>query len=377
MRYLQDEPAYIRNREVRKRKLLAGLDVSRATGMEIGALCRPFVTREEGSVVYVDHTDTASLREKYKADPQVDPARIVDVDTIWGSQSLHTAVEGRQFDYIVASHVIEHVPDLITWLRELGSVLKPSGELRLIVPDRRFTFDYFRRTTQLGDVLLSHMVRARVPQPHSLLDFCLNVVPPEQVDPWHERPLRQACTPVHTWDAAVHLANDAVKNGAYHDVHCWVFTPRSFAVLMGEIAATGLIDFACERFFDTAHHQNEFFVATRRSTDRGHIVSSWATMAQLAVDVDPGERFWRLKRTWRGLMRRREAMPARAPGKPSPHDPVEPLMFPGDFDSEAYLLANEDVRAAGSDPFAHFQHCGWIEGRPIRPARGDLPTRTR
>lgn len=373
MGYFQDDPAYIRNRETRKQKLLAGIDVSRASGMEIGALCRPFVTREEGSIVYVDHTDTPSLREKYRTDPQVDLARIVEVDAVWGNQSLHTALRGRQFDYIVASHVIEHVPDLITWLRELGPVLKPTGELRLIIPDRRFTFDYFRRTTQLGDTLQSYLVRARVPQPHSLIDFCLNVAPPEQIDAWNRRPARQPWHAAQAFQGTLALASDVVSNGSYHDVHCWVFTPRSFAILMGEMAEAGLIDFACEKFFDTADQQNEFFVAARRSTSREHIRNSWATMAQLAIDTNPDDRFWRIKRRWHQLMRRHIALVARTAGEPSTHDPVEPLIFPADFDSDAYLQANDDVRVAGADPFVHFRHYGWLEGRPIFPRQVAQP----
>ncbi len=52
-------------------------------------------------------------------------------------------------DLLVASHVIEHVPDLITWLREIASVLKPTGQARLAIPDRRYTFDLLRVETQL------------------------------------------------------------------------------------------------------------------------------------------------------------------------------------------------------------------------------------
>jgi predicted SAM-dependent methyltransferase len=79
-------------------------------------------------------------------------------------------------DYAVASHVVEHVPDLIDWLTEIASVLRSTGELRLIVPDKRFLFDIFRRETSLADVLLSYINNARDAQPHSMLDITLGVV---------------------------------------------------------------------------------------------------------------------------------------------------------------------------------------------------------
>src|SRR5690242_513443 len=96
----------------RRQKLLEGLAVATSLGAEIGALCRPFVTREDGRVLYVDHASTEDLKFKYRIDPDVPQEAIVEVDAVWGGQSLLEAL-GTKVDYIVASHVVEHVPDLI------------------------------------------------------------------------------------------------------------------------------------------------------------------------------------------------------------------------------------------------------------------------
>jgi SAM-dependent methyltransferase len=365
MAYFEDDPAYIEQWHLRRNKLLSGISIEQSHGVEIGPLCRPFVRRSDGPIVYVDFTDAATLKQKYKDDPFVDTARIVDIDAIWGSSTLQSALGDRQFDYLVASHVIEHVPDFIGWLREVGSVLKPTGEVRLIVPDKRFTFDFFRRKTELSDILHSYIRGARIPQPHSLLDFCLRVVP-TKIDPWTQRP-NPAPSDMQIIHGAMHTARETIENGTYHDVHCWVFTPRSFAGLMSEVTRADLVDFACEGFVDTGKFQNEFFVSMRRSRDREYIAKSWDNMARLAADFDPNERFWRLRREVQRLTRRREPVGTRMPATPSPLDPVVPLIFPEDFDPEAYLQANEDVRLSGSDPVVHFRHCGWLEGRPRRP----------
>jgi hypothetical protein len=64
---------------------LAGLDTKNLAGLEIGALCRPFIGREEGQpVIYVDHADTPTLRKKYANDSSVTVDRIVDVDAVLG-----------------------------------------------------------------------------------------------------------------------------------------------------------------------------------------------------------------------------------------------------------------------------------------------------
>jgi hypothetical protein len=125
------------------------------------------VLKHEGEIIYVDHLDTNSLKAKYADDPNVDVSKIVSVDAVWGSRTLLQAV-GRSVDYVIASHVAEHVPDLIGWLGEIREVLRPGGTLRLIVPDKRFTFDIDRRETELADVLAAYVVKARSPMPRAI-----------------------------------------------------------------------------------------------------------------------------------------------------------------------------------------------------------------
>ncbi len=71
----------------RRDKLLAGLNLGSGVGVEIGALDRPFLRRSEGQVIYVDFTDSDSLRSRYKTDVNVVVDRIVTVDAIWGTKT--------------------------------------------------------------------------------------------------------------------------------------------------------------------------------------------------------------------------------------------------------------------------------------------------
>ncbi|SIT36287.1 conserved hypothetical protein [Paraburkholderia ribeironis] len=358
-------------KEKRRNHLLNGLDIQSSVGVEIGPLCCPLVRRSDaGTIIYVDHTDTERLRQKYQNDAHVIADEIVDVDAIWGKNTLHEAIGGRYVDYVIASHVVEHVPDLVTWLRELAAVLKPTGEVRLVVPDRRFTFDYFRRESRLPEVLTSYIERARIPHPYSVLDFCLNAVEVNTVEAWQKRIDPQSGGQSHAAEGAIHVARDAFENGVYYDVHCWVFTPRSFAKLMGDLCQLGLLDFACEHFSDTVKNELEFSVILRRSLDRKHIADSWLRMEHAASNATPGVPFWRLRRKLEALRARRlDAWPTqRISGQSSDLDPVEPTIFPPGFVPADYLAANPDVFHAGADPVTHYKHFGWREGRPIRPS---------
>ncbi|NML30845.1 methyltransferase domain-containing protein [Paraburkholderia antibiotica] len=358
-------------RDQRRNRLLRGLNIRDSVGIEIGPLCWPLVRRSDGGeIIYVDHTDTPHLREKYRNDPNLNVNEIVNVDAVWGRNTLHQAVKGRYVDYVVASHVVEHVPDLVTWLKELASVLKPTGEVRLVVPDRRYTFDYFRRESRLPEVLASYIARARIPQPYSILDCCLAAVEVSAVDAWQNRVNPSWAKRHHTWEAALGLAEDAFRNGTYHDIHCWVFTPRSFARLIADLCRMGLLDFACEDFSDTLVNDLEFSVVMRRSSDPEHIANSWSRMAQSARDATPGVPFWRARRKLEELRAGHGDSPIvpRVGGQHSELDPSEPVAMPPDFDPSAYLEANPDVAAAGVDPVVHYRQFGWREGRSIRPS---------
>jgi SAM-dependent methyltransferase len=259
----------------RRHKLLDGIDIGNARGLEIGALCNPIVTRSEGEVYYVDYADTEFLRKRYATDPGVEVDRIVDVDFVWGARGLKEITGGRRFDYIVASHVIEHVPDLITWLTELHSVLAPGGSIRLAVPDRRYTFDYLRGETRICDVLAAFAQGARRPLPNALIDHVMHVCSIDPVLAWEGRIDVAAIRHPHTVQDALDVARDSLDNHTYHDVHCWVFTPASFTDLMAQLASLGLANLACSSISPTARNQIEFFVALQACADADAARESW------------------------------------------------------------------------------------------------------
>ncbi|MDZ5434235.1 methyltransferase domain-containing protein [Pseudomonas fluorescens] len=266
-------------KDVRKDKLLGGLALNQLTGIEIGALCRPFVSREDGHIIYVDHTDTETLKKKYSSDPDVDIATLVAVDGVWGGNTLLQAA-GRKVDYVIASHVVEHVPNLIGWLNEIESVLEDDGEIRLVVPDKRYTFDYRRRETGLADVAYANLVSARSPLPYLICDYVLNVVKLDKVVAWSRDVSSELLEHHHTLQDAINVTLDAINAGTYHDIHCWVFTPFSFIELFSELVRHDLINLECTRFFDTEKNTLEFFVGLKKSRNKKAALKSWLDAAE-------------------------------------------------------------------------------------------------
>lgn len=276
----------MKNRPARVARILSGLDLKQLAGIEVGALDRPLVRRGDGPVIYVDHVDTPALREKYAKDPNITAEKIVDVGAVWGERSISEAV-GRQVDYVVASHVIEHVPDLIGWLQEIHDVLRSDGQLRLAVPDRRYTFDFRRRESRLADVLNAWLLRARKPLPHAILDFALNAATIDPLQAWQCKAAE--AKPWHGFDAALAMAREALEQGTYHDVHCWVFTPVSFAELMRRLVEAGLVGFSCLRLMRTEPGDLEFIAHLKRCDDPAVAAASWRSVLDAERDHTAGD----------------------------------------------------------------------------------------
>ena len=98
-------------------ELTSDVDWARQIGLEIGALNNPVVPPNSGNVKFVDYTTSAALREYHRDHPDR-VANIVQVDVVWpGSGSLVDLLnEDMRFDYAIASHVIEHVPNVLGWV---------------------------------------------------------------------------------------------------------------------------------------------------------------------------------------------------------------------------------------------------------------------
>ena len=250
----------------RRRTALEGLALAGARTLEIGALDRPLVTPGDGGrVYYADHWPTPALRQRYAADPAVDISAIVEVDFDLSAMTLaEVGPRTGPLDCVVASHVVEHVPDLAGWLADVHALLRPGGVLALVVPDKRFTFDLHRRQSTPADVADAARERRARPGLATVLDYVANVVPaPDAGALWADYRRAADLRPLNPPDAVAPVLAQW-EAGAYIDAHCWVVTPWRFVALVGGIVAAHGPDFALRRARPTPHGQLEFYVQLER-----------------------------------------------------------------------------------------------------------------
>jgi SAM-dependent methyltransferase len=125
-------------------------------GIEIGPGHQPLALPFGGAEVrYVDRWEPDESRDLF---PELgdgatfpEPDIVANLDTE-GLGMLASESE----DFVIASHLLEHLADPLGQLAEMHRVLKPGGVLLVLLPDRRHTFDRTRPPTPLDHLVEDH-----------------------------------------------------------------------------------------------------------------------------------------------------------------------------------------------------------------------------
>jgi hypothetical protein len=258
---------------IRRRAIWDLHDFSTGRGLEIGPLHRAIVPRDEADVDYVDVLDREGLLEHYATDdsvvlddiPEIDYPLIQPDGTALGLADAARA--GAPYDWVVASHVIEHVPDVIGWLDEVGQLASDDARLVLVVPDRRYCFDVIRQPTSVGQMIQAHLDGDSRPSARAVYDYFSGAVAYDIKELWRGVPSTYADR-VYSLAAADEKLEESLR-GTYVDAHVWLWTPQSFLEQMHELRVTGRSSWLVERMLPTEAHGLEFCVVLRRVPRKG------------------------------------------------------------------------------------------------------------
>lgn len=205
-------------------------------GLEIGALHYPLPLPPGARARYVDHHTADELR-RLRAD--AGPG-IVDTDLLADGFALG-CIAGASQDFVVANHVLEHATDALGTLENWLRVLRPGGVLfvavpigergadrgRAATPPEHFLED--RRLAAAGDyAALRERDRDHVEE-H--LEIAAPALARERGEAW--TPLQGEA---REREVARLLGVDASL------IHHHVFTPESFAALLGLLAPAARIE---------------------------------------------------------------------------------------------------------------------------------------
>jgi len=253
--------------------------------LEIGPYHAPIASKALGyRATTLDLVGADELRVRAEADPSIDDAgvkAIEEVDLVGSACAVGDLVRDRlgpakRFDWVLASHTIEHMPDPIRFLEQCAQVLGPGGILRMAVPDRRGCFDHFRPSSDIGEWVQAYRERRTRPTVYQVFrEECyraqvtgrdggrvvwrLGEIPARDI-----KVAEQSLALFRAW-----FGPSGIEPTEYIDTHCWAFTPESFELLVRDTIAFGLVSLDVTRMSRT--HGHEFFIDLRRTASAGAI----------------------------------------------------------------------------------------------------------
>jgi SAM-dependent methyltransferase len=195
------------------------------SGLELGPGQTPFPAGPGTSVRVVDRWAPEENRDVF-ADWGLEGAAFVAPDIVadLNTDRLRAVADASQ-DFVICSHVLEHVADPIGLLADVHRVLRPGGVAMIYLPDRRRTYDRYRDGTTLAHLVEEHAAGVTEVDDEHLLDFLTNVAWSPDSSPPLTRGLPMGDTPEER-----RATLDRWRRYSVH-VHCW--TAEEFLPVLG------------------------------------------------------------------------------------------------------------------------------------------------
>lgn len=225
-------------------------------GLEISPGNSPLIHKDEGNVTYCDKVNDETWIDNYKGYHQ----ERLRIDIVLGDGLLCEYFSPESFDYIVSSHVLEHIPDFIQFFLSVEKILAPDGDLVMLVPDKRYTFDALQDISSVVDIEDAYKCKLRGPSP-------------TMVRKWYSR-VDQKADAVALWNGTynpkpMHNEQEVEKilqevDYSKIDVHCWMFTPEGIRTLLEHVVRKFTKQLQIAEITEPRKGSNEFLVHMRK-----------------------------------------------------------------------------------------------------------------
>jgi len=236
--------------------------------LELGPLNRCLLNREKyKNYFFGDIRSTEEIRELYKGNEylektglEVDIDSIINIDFVINSTYKETFKGIEKFDYIIVSHVLEHIPNMLFFFKDIQSILKPGGEIIIIYPDRRFCFDALRFDSSFSDIYDTY-VNGGKNMARRVLDFFTNVLNENNAKTLWENHRRLFLFETEKdYKKNIEIYKEVSVGKIQEDIHYWPFSDYAFLRFLHEATRYGFLPFSLKKFLPTQFNTQEFLV---------------------------------------------------------------------------------------------------------------------
>ena len=210
--------------------------------LEIGPLNNPFFKKSEFDVYYSDIKNTDDVKERYEY--FTDEKNIIPIDyVIEDSYENAFKDENIKFDYVFLSHVIEHIPNPIYFLKDVSKILKKKGKLCFLIPDKRYTIDHYRENSSFADWYDVFIRGEKNNTPRLVLDNRIDRVDESVASKFWNKKLDKY--PDIDAEFCLNSYQDYIDNfdELIFDEHYWVFSDQSFLRILENLFKTNIVLF--------------------------------------------------------------------------------------------------------------------------------------
>jgi hypothetical protein len=255
--------SFLRNKLLNSRPYLKKIDQGKRI-LEIGPLTTPMVKKSD-DVFYADIRSTDEIKQFYRGHP-IDEDQICEVDYVV-KDTYAEAFDGvEKFDYVLASHVIEHIPKIIHFFHDIATIMNKDALLCLTIPDKRYCFDHFRVCTSFAEAYNVYANNVEM-NPSRVLEynlFALGINDAEFF--WGENEFEKFLAQAGPVDSAM-AEYERAAVGENVNAHYSVFTPETFLLLLYGMTKVSLLPFKCIEFYPTQPGAFEFSVVLQMEPD--------------------------------------------------------------------------------------------------------------
>lgn len=210
---------------------------------------------------------------------------------VWRGGSIADALPSAElgsFDAFIASHVIEHTTDIVSFLDAAQRLLKPEGVVILAVPDKRKCFDFNRPVSTTAGAIAAFREKRTLHTPESYFDFmafhtCKSGPPGWAGDDATPQTLQIP------FDRLLPAWDMMATATSYTDNHQWVFTPASFELMVLELAELGFLQLRVEAIQQAVATEFYAWLRPGREAHSPRGTSAQATPAHGRVVIDLAE----------------------------------------------------------------------------------------
>lgn len=206
------------------------------------------------NVKYLDIVSGEELRKLYPELPDRNGGA-PDIDYLVGDLA-----EGRitdRFDLVYSAHNIEHQANVIMHLNSIAEILNPGGFFVAAVPDKNYTFDYYRETSTLVDVLSAENPQTR----HSMRTLITSTVTAHNDAGRHWFGVHGESKLNDEYVMRAYLGADQDK---FSSQHVWAFDADAFRSIFRTLSEKGIINLRMLRTYNTPFLRNEFMTIFQR-----------------------------------------------------------------------------------------------------------------